>query len=319
MEYLPGELDMSPVEEQRLIFWSKFPASSNTTRMECRFTADTVQIIFFTTRHDIVGCRNNLLFIFNRMGRWCNYKTKCSLEFQFFSWVKCGWVIDFGFCVWYTMSLCFYACSVNVYTGMDVHKRVQVKVKWKLKNMWAAVRIWEYVSGKWHSTRHVCRFDQLSLSLFGEAGTIFYTSFPLTINISLPLPPTHHSFPFLPTLLLLFLIQPILFCPSSSMDEWWYSRGIVEEESFPGPVASSSQIKQGTCSDHLTVSLLKLSDRNTFLQACPSCAHISSFHCALTLIYCLSSYIIHFYFIYDTFIGLFLCLSACFQDNICIK
>lgn len=31
--------------------------------------------------------------------------------------------------------------------------------------------------------------------------------------------------------------------PSPSMDEWRYSRGIVEEESFPGYVASLSQIK----------------------------------------------------------------------------
>lgn len=33
--------------------------------------------------------------------------------------------------------------------------------------------------------------------------------------------------------------------PSPSMDEWWYSRGIVEEESFPGYIASLSQIKAG--------------------------------------------------------------------------
>lgn len=29
-----------------------------------------------------------------------------------------------------------------------------------------------------------------------------------------------------------------------SMDDWWYSRGIAEQENFPGHVASSRQIKE---------------------------------------------------------------------------
>lgn len=89
----------------------------------------------------------------------------------------------------------------------------------------------------------------------------------LSINICLsrctfPSPPPP-SFPH----------PPIILCPSASMDEWWYSRGIVEEESFPGPVASS-QIMHGTCSDHLALgSLMKRSHRNSFF-----CCHFILVH-----------------------------------------
>lgn len=146
---------------------------------------------------------------------------------------------------------------------------------------------WDYVSGKWLSISHECRFDQLPLS--NEQETLLYTSLPLPNDKHLflfhtppcslvppPPPPPHPPVSSSPPL------PPIIpLCPSFSMDDCWYSRGIVEEESFPGTVASSSQIKQGTCPDHLTLgSVMKPSDRNVLLQACPPCTHICLFvHC----------------------------------------
>lgn len=47
---------------------------------------------------------------------------------------------------------------------------------------------WEDVSGKWHSIRHECRFDQVPL--LNEAGNTFLHILFLTINISLSLSPS---------------------------------------------------------------------------------------------------------------------------------
>lgn len=139
---------------------------------------------------------------------------------------------------------------------MDVH----FKVRWKLKKMRASVRICH-----WEMTLNQAWVQVRSITTLKRSRKHFFTHpFPDDKHLSLfstlpsplcfPPPPTHY-FPHPP-------IIPL--CPSFSMDEWWYSRGIVEEESFPGPVASSSQIKQGTCSDHLTLgSVMKPSDRNS--------------------------------------------------------
>lgn len=145
------------------------------------------------------------------------------------------------------MYICYMSC-------MDVH--LWVKIVLKLKEMRAALRIcfWEL---KLKQAYSMCMFNYL-LSLLNKAGT----TLSLMINISLLYtPPPPLCFPPHPPSLPHPPIIPL--CPSSCVDERWYSRGIVEEESFPGPVTSSSQIKQGTCSDHLTLgSLMKPSDRN---------------------------------------------------------
>lgn len=121
---------------------------------------------------------------------------------------------------------------------------------------------WEYIPGKWLSIRHLCRFDNHSWIKHFSTHPFLSLTINITLSPTLPAPlsyPPPPSFPHPP-------IIPL--CPSSSMDEWWYSRGIVEEESFPGLVASSSQIKQGTCSDHLSVgSVKKPSDTNSFFSS----------------------------------------------------
>lgn len=89
-------------------------------------------------------------------------------------------------------------------------------------------------------------------------------------------------------LLILFPNPPIPLCPSFSMAGCWYSRGIVEEESFPGPVASSVQINQGTCSGHLTSgSQVKPTDRNSFfsLLACHSIAPCTIYYVSTMMLH----------------------------------
>lgn len=246
-EYLPGEITVAvasgarrPGEKPSLIFRQKFPAGSNTTRRQCGFTADTVRLTFSTKRQQ---CNNLLLH-------------SC-LMLLVHVFVEKDWVR-----VW-VLWVCVCSVAVFVHVSNPLHISLQylhpykqrcVKVKWKVKKMRAAGRMCE------------CRSDQFPLS--NKAGSTFFTHPPsfilLMINISLPLSflPSHHTFPPL-LLLLLFLIHSSSLCPSFSMDEWWYSRGIVEEESFPGCIASLSQIKQGTSSDHLSSgSVMKPSHRN---------------------------------------------------------
>lgn len=80
--------------------------------------------------------------------------------------------------------------------------------KWKLKNMRARI---------WH------------LNIPSQTINI---SPPFPSNIPSPFSSSFSSSSLHPSLSLF------------SMDEWWYSRGIVEEENFPGDVASSGQIKE---------------------------------------------------------------------------
>lgn len=160
---------------------------------------------------------------------WTRFQLKDETSvIQFFVWVKCGacliWVCACDCaCLYNLLHVNVFSC--RVYTGMDVHWSRRVKVKWKQEDEGSGENIFlgndtqPGVSAgliNYHSSMRQEPFFFLSTHPLIPLKDKHLS--PSSTLFSCPPPP---AFPHPPILL-------------PSMDGWWYSRGIVEEESFPG-------------------------------------------------------------------------------------